>query len=339
MTTRLLDALGIRHLPLPVPFDIGHVNAYAIDEADGGIALVDTGAFEPSAERHLAGALRRVGRGFEDVRRVIVTHAHPDHFGAARLLVERARRDVPVLAHPLDAGRIREAGPRWAERLRPRHAFLVAHGLPPAAVPEYAASADLGRWEQRLPATADVEDGDVLRFGRFEARVLHLPGHTAGHLNLVDDEHGVLFTGDHLVEAGSSFGDPDVPADGAGPFRPIATYLGSLLRTRELELQIVLPGHGAPFGDHRRAVDRFLERLRERDARIEERLRGTSRTAYELTEALYPSLAGAGLPKRVRAMLQLLAHLHAIEERGEIVRRTRGGIHRFEVVSGANGAR
>jgi glyoxylase-like metal-dependent hydrolase (beta-lactamase superfamily II) len=327
-----LNALGIWRLRVPVPFKVGAVNVYAVEEADCGIALVDTGVREAEGNRGLARALAAIGRDFTDVRRVIITHGHPDHFGAARDIVERAGRDVPVLVHRMEAARIDESGPRWADGLGARRTFLASHGLPGPSVAKFGGRRDSDdAFVRRVRTTEYIDDGDLLQFKRFAAKVLHLPGHTPGLVGLLDEDDGILFSSDHLLERGTTFTDFDPNSASSGGFRMIQSYLDSLRRTRDLDVVAVLPGHGAPFAQHRVVSEEVLQRLLAREGRVKNQLVGGPRTAFELASALYPNLVSAGVLQAARAIFHLTAHLHALEERGEVARRTTGGIHRFEL--------
>jgi glyoxylase-like metal-dependent hydrolase (beta-lactamase superfamily II) len=104
MTEADLPALGVHRIPIPVPFPQagGPVNVYAVEERDGGLLLFDSGLGTPEAHAALEEGFRRLGRRFDEVRRIVVSHAHVDHYGAARFVEERAGRELPAFAHPAD---------------------------------------------------------------------------------------------------------------------------------------------------------------------------------------------------------------------------------------------
>src|SRR5216117_1553506 len=83
-------APGVRRIALPLPLALRSINAYLI-EGSSGYSLVDTGMHTKEAEAALRAALAEPGVAMEDVRRVFVTHLHPDHIGMAGTL-ERAAR-------------------------------------------------------------------------------------------------------------------------------------------------------------------------------------------------------------------------------------------------------
>ena len=81
---------GIWRLRLPLSWTaVPHVNAWALSAGDG-IVLVDTGMHEEGALEELERALAQIGRRLEDVRLLVCTHAHSDHYGLAAPIVERA---------------------------------------------------------------------------------------------------------------------------------------------------------------------------------------------------------------------------------------------------------
>ena len=156
------------------------------------ITLIDAGlsGSRRRVERYLAG----IGRSIGDLRRIVVTHAHPDHIGGAHELT--VDTDAEVLLHPADIESLgvglREA---WSER--DRHRLLA--------------------WFTRGPhAATPVEDGDMIpALGGL--RVVHTPGHTAGHICLYAERDRILFTGDMLqvlrgrVTFASRFFSADLP--------------------------------------------------------------------------------------------------------------------------------
>ncbi len=94
---------GLWQLRLPTPWQhMSHVNAYAVDREDGGIALVDSGCGgHPTNWAALEHALAIAGRRVDDVREIIITHYHSDHMGLAGPLA--AQTGASVSAHPDNA--------------------------------------------------------------------------------------------------------------------------------------------------------------------------------------------------------------------------------------------
>ncbi|MFI2781175.1 MBL fold metallo-hydrolase [Streptomyces sp. ALB3] len=148
------------------------------------LTLVDAG------DRHAAAAIedgvRRLGDDPARIRRIVITHGHDDHYGAAQELADR--HGAEILAHRLDAPAVRGEEPVPAPVLHDWERPLYARTR---TVPEAP------------PTRVDRElaDGDELPFGG-GARVVHVPGHTPGSLGLHLPRHDVLFTGDAVAGVG-----------------------------------------------------------------------------------------------------------------------------------------
>ncbi|WP_079404066.1 MBL fold metallo-hydrolase [Streptomyces sp. 3211] len=162
-------------------FPIGQAYLWQDGEA---LTLIDAGRAGSAAE--IERAIRSLGRAPGQLERIVLTHCHRDHVGAAGELA--ARWDARVLAHRLDAPVIRGELPVPEPVLLDWEIPLYAHGL---TVPE-------------APPTRvdrELEDGDDLGFGD-GAYVVHAPGHTDGSIGIHLPRHGVLFTGDCVAAVG-----------------------------------------------------------------------------------------------------------------------------------------
>src|SRR5512138_1213240 len=146
MTEADLADLGVFRIPVPVPFAAagGPVNAYLVEEAGGGFLLWDAGLGSPEAEAALAEGFRRLGRRFDEVTRIVVSHGHVDHFGAARFVQERHGGTLPVYVHPADIPKIAEDGWRWRDRQPLFGRYLVRLGVPAAVLAEIAREGERG---------------------------------------------------------------------------------------------------------------------------------------------------------------------------------------------------
>lgn len=330
MTEADLAGLGVHRIPLPIPFPQagGPVNVYLLDEADGGILLFDAGLGTPEAQAALEAGFARLGRRFDEVRRIVVSHGHVDHYGAARFVQERHGGEVPVYAHPADVPKIGDGGWRWRDRQLHYAAYLSKLGVPAEALLAIAREGETGlRLARRVPEVRPIGEGDVLRTRHLTLRVLHMPGHTPGLLCLHDEERRILLSDDHLLEKISP--NPLIelgPQGEEGWFRPLLAYVESVGRMRALDLDLVLPGHGPPFSGHRAVIDRLLAFYGQRQGRIRALLDERPRTPYELSRALFPAARPGDL---FLTISETIGNLEAMEAGGTAARDLVDGVYRF----------
>jgi glyoxylase-like metal-dependent hydrolase (beta-lactamase superfamily II) len=325
----LLARLGIWRLPIPTPFaDVTVVNLYVVADLDGGVALVDTGADDPASDVARRHALASIGLDLADVRRIVVTHGHADHYGAAQSLAEAATdRAVPVLGHPGDFDAVDPSGSRCTDHVEHFVALLARHGTPSGVIERFVeATVRSNHVVRPISRLVPLQHGDLLRFRHFSVKVLHLPGHTRGLICLHDEENGLLFANDHLLKGVT----PYLRHDPGPAFEPLVTYAESMARTRDLEVRLVLPGHGRPFEGHREEIDRLFARFADRQRRVLAALERGPATAFAVADQLSPDTA-AMMVRDVVCMT--VAHLEALERRGMVTRRNVANVVQFQRAS------
>ena len=220
-------APGIRRL------GTGKVNVYLIEES-GGITIVDAGL--PGYWGDLQAELAAMGRSIEDVRAVLLTHAHSDHIGFAERI--RRERGVAIRVHEADAalarGEVKQKNEGGGKtRIGPTLAFIVLGlrkgGLGVTHIGEVSTFGD--------GATLDVPGAP---------RVIHVPGHTAGSAALHLPDRDAILVGDAFVTLNVMSGStgpqlfPNFNADNRQALESLGRFDG-------LEAGLVLPGHGVPW--------------------------------------------------------------------------------------------
>jgi glyoxylase-like metal-dependent hydrolase (beta-lactamase superfamily II) len=312
-------APGLFRLPLPLDIQgIPTLSAYLLRD-DAGDTLVDCGiATGPGDDAcgELDAALRTCGTSVEGVARLVVTHAHIDHFGLAGEVVRRSGGDL-WMHRRTDLDLVKYADPD--EAVDRRELMLADHGL---FGPELTASATgLREWMPVMPSIGQpnvlLDGGERILAGDRSWEVVPTPGHSPGHVCLWSAADRILCSGDHLLQVAS----PPVTFERGFERDPMGSYLESLERVEQLDPALVLPGHGRPFADGARRARTIARGKRRRLDEVRELVEGVARTVTELTDQLHPgTLTGS---QRHFVMAELLADLAYHEARGTLQRNRR----------------
>ena len=157
---------------------------------------------------------------------------------------------------------------------------------------------------ERFPGSPPPSElGDGERVGPLKA--IATPGHAPDHVAFVAGR--ACFTGDAVLGEGSVFIAPDPGA--------LSGYLASLRRLRELELDVLCPGHGPPVWEPRAKLDEYIDHRLERERRLVAALEGGERRVEALLDA-----AWSDVPAQLRpaAAITLAAHLDKLAEEGRL---------------------
>jgi len=306
-------APGMVWLRMPLPFALGHINLWLLEDEDGW-TIVDSGVFTEITRnvwhKTFAGAMQD-----RPARRIIATHLHPDHAGCAGWLAEHfgvelwMSREEYLLCRILvaDTGRpAPDAGTR----------FYKAAGFPPEAMSHYQKMFGMfGKYVARLPESYHrLKDGDSVRIGANDWEVVVGRGHSPEHACLFCEEQNVLISGDQLLPTISSNVSvyPTEPAA-----NPLEDWIGSLsaLKGRVPPDVLVLPSHGKPFrGAHERLqslLDEHHDCLRELEAACRE-----PRRAVDVFSILFKSPINDS--NLIMATGESIAHLNYLRYQGRL---------------------
>jgi glyoxylase-like metal-dependent hydrolase (beta-lactamase superfamily II) len=311
---------GLWRLRLALPFPgVPHCNAWAV-AADGGIVLFDTGMHEPGSFGELERAMDQVGLRVEDVRLVVCTHAHADHWGQAATICELTGCEMWM--HPNhEHGFAAAADPEMA--LARRLEIGRQSGVTAEALERYAEQArgypsGVARViEPDRPLVAGVTvDTDLGPWTAFET-----PGHAPSHVCLLQAERRLLISGDHVLGRISLYFDYGWTPD------PVGEFLSSLDLVDGLDARLALSGHGKPFLD----VHGHIEGNRRLvAARLEAALGAVAdgpKTALEITPFLHDEpLSQANAQWWLTETLCYLTHL---ERLGRVTRESDGDVERW----------
>ena len=315
---------GLHWLRMPLPIDLNHINLWLLEDGDG-FTLVDTG-MPASLCTGVWEQLESTLFAQRPLRRILLTHYHPDHMGCAGWL--QARHDVPVrmASRALPWAQFMVEGPS-PERREASVDFFRAHGM--ANAREYFDSLPLSRHVSPVNRMPQIEqplvDGEHVEIGAHRFEVIETDGHALGHQSFFSSAAGVLISGDQILPTIS----PNISLSAADwGLDPLGDYLASLDRLERLPADtLVLPSHGRPFrGLRARTAD-----LREHHQEHLDRLHASIAAPATASE-LMPVLFGRRLFgfHQMLGLHECIAHLEHLVRRGRAVRETDAeGTHRY----------
>jgi glyoxylase-like metal-dependent hydrolase (beta-lactamase superfamily II) len=269
----------------PSPFWPESANVYVFEERDG-ISLFDVGCGSNAAVERLLNALKYLNWYSKPIRKIILSHAHPDHMGAMTTLLSEMTPET-VLLHEMDV-------PYALDPERLSLSFDIplckarAGGTgnrnetekkgPGFDLIGYFRSLDCAMC--RMKPDRILVEGDTIQIGHYDFSVIHTPGHAPGHVSLYDKEKRLLLAGDILGEMVAWYAPSSGGAEG---------YLSSLKKVSELDIDLILPSHGHAVVDARTAIQETREKILERDTVITSALQTGPKTFHELNGLLFAS--------------------------------------------------
>ena len=308
--TPVLDDLY--QITVPTPFKVGPVDCYL--SIGDPITLIDTGPLHADTRTELEAGLNEIGVARKDIQRIIVTHAHSDHYGLAAEIV----RDSQAVVWTQAANR--STMESHAEDRQRRSEFyrqiMIEAGVPAEERLRLADSRRGGeRYAESVKIDRTIGEGDEIEFANKKWQVYHTPGHAGGLIVLFDPDARVLLSNDHLLRDISS--NPVVePAPDGGP-RPhrLVEYIYHLQRMIELKPVVAWTGHGDPVHDVAKLVKQRLAFHSRRAEKIIDLLGAADRSAYTLAEPLFGRLNGLD---SFLALSETIGHLEWLHEQGRV---------------------
>jgi glyoxylase-like metal-dependent hydrolase (beta-lactamase superfamily II) len=324
-----LVAPGVHRVPLPLPGDsLRAVNVYVLEEADG-LVLVDGGWDVPEARAALDDGLTLLGATVYDVRRVLVTHVHRDHYTLGAAIGRQTGARVGLGLHERE--NVRLLLEKTRQPFSPQLQRLRDLG-----------DSDLARRLQRDPAVRDVvedvwspphdwlTEGPLILDGGRSLDVVETPGHTAGHVVFHDLENRLLFAGDHVLPTIT----PSLGLELAPPANPLGDFLASLAIVRSRPDAMLLPAHGGVASSVHTRVDQLVEHHDRRLDEILMRASGAGVTAREVAVQLRWTRKDWRLDEldvfnEMLAVLETAAHLDLLVAQNRLERQVTSEGFRF----------
>jgi glyoxylase-like metal-dependent hydrolase (beta-lactamase superfamily II) len=323
-------APGVHWVRMPLPFKLDHINLWVLDDADG-LTIIDTGIDQPIVRENwqnlLAGPL-----GAKPLKRMIVTHFHPDHVGLAGWFEEQY--DIALWMTLGEWGKARNLKLENTERSGTYlQRFYKKAGFDEKLLALITERSESYPSRITVPPAGirRIHDGELIRIGDHDWQVIVGTGHSPEHACLYCKDLNVMISGDQVlprISPNISIWPQEPTAD------PLSQFLDSLKRFNHLpDDLLVLPSHDWPFrGLHARLADL----AHHHDDRLEETFNLCEKpvTAFQVLKGLFTRELDSH--QIFFAIGESLAHLHHLEAKGRLVRTDdMDGVTRFVQVKPA----
>jgi glyoxylase-like metal-dependent hydrolase (beta-lactamase superfamily II) len=306
-------APGVNWVRMPLPFSLKWINLWLIEDGDGW-TVIDTGIPNSETKGHWRTIFDTVLKG-RPVKRVIVTHMHPDHIGLAGWMTRKWQCDLWItrLEYVTCRMLVSDTGKEAPEA---GVKFYRAAGWAQEDLDKYVDRfGGFGRAVSQLPdAFHRLSDGDEIKIGGRTWQVVTGSGHCPEHACLWQKDLNIFISGDQIlprISSNVSVFPTEPDAD------PLADWLRSCAKLRGLLPAdvLVLPSHNEPF----RGVHTRLEAL------IEGHELGMRRLLSRLEEPrraidLFTALFARTIDKDSLGMAtgETVAHLNCLRGRGQV---------------------
>lgn len=316
----------IHKISLPTGFPVGDVNVYIIK--DDPVTLIDTGVNGAIAEHVFTQNLKKIGLGFGDIKRIIITHTHLDHCGLAGRLQELSGASVYV--HESKCTELASFNENFMRMPRDLRSFYME-----SAVPQQLLNASLRKRHRAVYLGSSVKnsfplkEGTIFNSANLEFRTLYTPGHTDDMICLYETSNRLLFSSDHITplsEPYIRFRELFKRED--GDFGCLSSYINSLDRIAKLDITTLLPGHGDIIDNPADAIIGIKKFYTDRKERIVHILSRSVKSRFELSKALFGVLHHREILKGIP---EVTGYLQMLESEGKLTKYLSNGIMYYQL--------
>ena len=309
-------------IPLPES-PLKYLNSYVIRDAKRNL-IIDTGLNRTECFDAMQAGLKKMGIDLAKTD-FFITHLHADHFG----LVGRLATPSSNVFFSRPEKELVESWEGFDEMIN----YAGQNGFPKdelrAALDKHPGARYGSDW---IPELKVLDDGNMIDVGDYHFRCVATPGHTMGHICLYEPDKEILVAGDHILIDIT----PNIQC-WADDQNPLKYYLESLDKVSQLSVALTLPGHRRLIKDHRARIDELKQhhaaRLTEVLGLLEKGPLNAFQVASRMTwDIAYESWDRFPVAQRWFATGEAISHLRYLEEAGQLIRSTKGGITLYENV-------
>ena len=303
---------GIHELRLPIPWEDEFVNCYLFNRGEV-VDLVDCGIQSDDSIKLIKRAIAEVGGPGARLRRLVITHIHPDHYGAAGVLA--ADPEVEVYLHRLEVPLVHPRYLELEQLIAEVGRWLRINGAPEKVANSLMnASRNLRDFVTPADPVVQLDGAETLELGEHRVIVQWTPGHSPGHMSLYEPSERLLLGGDLLLPSIS----PNIGLHPQSTPNPLDDFIWSMERMVALRPALVLPSHGRPFSHLEEHVDKLKAHHERRKVRIEGIIGDREVTGWEVAHELW------GRREHIwdtrMALQEGLAHLQSMAVAGRLVK-------------------
>jgi glyoxylase-like metal-dependent hydrolase (beta-lactamase superfamily II) len=306
---------GIHLIRTPVPYPLKFANCYLCESAAGWI-LIDAGCSTPDTYEFWKQTLAQYGIAKGQLAKVIVTHFHPDHLGAAGWL--QREWGAQVVVHRPDW---EWTMTQWGDPDLKQAGFIeelyVRHGCPV----DLAGRVRAQMLEQRshtvpLPQNVvEIAEGESIELAGGQYKVVRVPGHADGMIAFWNEADSIFIAADAIL--------PHItPNVGLWPrcrLNPLHDFIQTLEMIKVMNPALTLPGHGHPMTNTAARAEDTIQHHVERLNKIAEFVAGGVSNAFQVALAYFKLTELT--PHQVRfALGETLAHLEYLVADGRLRR-------------------
>lgn len=274
---------GIHKIVLPFQSPLNHVNVYLIEGEE--LTLIDAGVNSSEAWSELEFQINSLGYKVTDIKNIVITHHHPDHIG----LLDYFSHDVKIFGHFYNESWINDY-----KNLQIHFNKFINHHIKAYGIPDGFRKTLIKKETEGLALTRKITnfltEGQVLPFLP-GFKVLETPGHCSTHICLYRKTDGLLLGGDLLINNIflNTFMEPPMIGSNERP-KLLLEYNKSLLRIKNLDINLIYPGHGEEIKEIDLLIDLQFKKQQKRKKRVMRLLREKPHTIYELCTKLFAGL-------------------------------------------------